>query len=251
MTDSNHQTVASSRLAENGVLSPREAALNDGAFRYYTLVAGIFVATLLVSNTTASKLFQLGPFFFPGGIIVFPIAYIFGDILTEVYGYARARRIIWTGFAAELLMVLTYAAVIALPPAPFWPNQAAMEVTLSQVPRVVLATMVGYFVGEFLNSYVLARMKVWTRGRHLWARTIGSTVVGEAADSVIFIVIGFAGLWRPAELLWIGVSVYIFKVAYEVLATPLTYVIVGALKRSEGIDHFDRDTRFNPFRWKE
>jgi len=219
-------------------------------FRYFTPVAGLFVAALLISNTTAGKLFQLGPFVFPGGIIVFPVSYIFGDILTEVYGYGRARRIIWTGFAAELLMVLVYWAVIALPPASFWPHQESISTILGQVPRIVIATIIGYLMGEFVNSYVLAKMKIWTKGKHLWTRTIGSTIAGEGVDTILFILIAFAGMYHGIDLVRTMISVYIFKVLYEILATPITYLIVGFLKKREGVDYYDYETDFTPFQWK-
>lgn len=216
--------------------------------RFYLPVAGLFVAVLLIANTTGVKLFEIGPFIFPGGIIVFPISYIFGDILTEVYGYGRARRIIWTGFIANILMSLVYWAVIALPPASFWPHQQAIAVILGQVPRIVLGSIAGYLVGEFVNSFVLAKMKLWTKGRHLWARTIGSTVVGQGVDTVIFVSIAFGGIFAAADLGRTMLSVYLFKVFYEIIATPLTYVVVGFLKRAENIDYYDVDTNFSPFR---
>jgi hypothetical protein len=221
----------------------------DAPFRYFTLIAGLFVATFLIANTTAGKLFALGPFVFPAAIVVFPLSYIFGDVLTEVYGYARSRQIIWTGFAAEILMALAYWLVLALPPASFWTQQAAFETVLGQVPRIVLASILGYLAGEFVNAYVLAKMKVWTEGRLLWTRTIGSTVAGEGVDTLLFIVVAFGGLWPAGQLLVTALSAYLFKVAYEVLATPLTYLIVGFLKRREGLDHYDVGTRFTPFRW--
>lgn len=218
-------------------------------FKYFTLVAGLFVAAILVSNTTASKLVSFWGFIFPAGIVVFPISYIFGDILTEVYGYVRARRIIWTGFVAAILMGVTYWIVIAIPPAPFWKGQEAFELVLGQVPRIVLASIAGYLVGEFLNSFVLAKMKILTKGKYLWTRTIGSSVIGQGADTVVFVALAFYGKIPATALLVTIMSVYLFKVFYEALATPLTYLIVGFLKKREGIDHFDIDTKFSPFRW--
>src|SRR6267378_3528184 len=179
---------------------------------YFNLIAGLFVATLLVSNTVAPKPWQVGSFVFPGGAILFPISYLFGDVLTEVYGYARARQVIWTGFAANALMALTYWVVIQLPPAPFWANQIAFTQILGQVPRIVLASFLAYLVGEFANSFVLAKMKIWTKGRHLWARTIGSTIVGQALDTATFVMIGFAGRWPARYLAVTATSLYVFKV---------------------------------------
>ena len=229
----------------------QDSGQNKREFRFYTAIAGLFIATLLISNTTAQKIFQIGPFFFPGGIIIFPVSYIFGDILTEVYGYARARRIIWTGFIAIIMMAVIYMAVIALPPAPYWPHQEALEIILSQVPRIVIATILGYIVGEFANSFVLAKMKVWTKGRYLWTRTIGSTIIGQGVDTFIFIIIAFAGLYDTSNLLWMGIFVYIFKVSYEAVITPITYLIVRMLKTAEKIDYYDIGTKFTPFKWKE
>jgi queuosine precursor transporter len=221
----------------------------DGQFRYLSLIGGLFVATLLISNTTAQKPWQLGKFVFPGGSILFPISYIFGDVLTEVYGYARSRQVIWTGFIANGLMVLVYWIVIALPPAQFWPNQGAFALAFGQVPRIVFASFVAYLLGEFTNSFVLAKMKIWTDGHHLWARTIGSTVIGQVLDTFTFISVGFIGVWPVKYLLLTGMSLYAFKVLYEIVATPATYVIVRFLKKSERIDYYDVDTNFSPFLW--
>ena len=231
-------------------------------FKYLIPIAGAFIATLLIANTTAVKLFQLGPAVFPAGIILFPISYIFGDILTEVYGYGRARRIIWTGLAANLLMIATYFIVIKLPAPPFWQfpptpqgvdpidQQRALEVILGPVPRIAIGSILAYPAGEFVNSIVLAKMKLWTKGRHLWSRTIGSTVAGQAADTLVFITIAFAGSVPMTRYFQMIISFYIFKVLYEIIATPLTYIIVGFLKKAEHFDYYDRDTQFNPFRWK-
>ncbi len=218
-------------------------------FRYLNLIDGLFVATLLISNTAAAKPWQVGQFVFPGGSILFPVSYIFGDVLTEVYGFARSRQIIWTGFVANAMMALVYWIVIALPPAQFWPNQAAFAETLGQVPRIVFASWIAYLLGEFVNSYVLARMKIWTGGRHLWTRIIGSTVVGQGVDTFAFVAIAFIGVWPFRYIVLTGVSLYAFKVLYEVVATPVTYAIVRFLKEKEGIDHFDVGTHFSPFQW--
>jgi queuosine precursor transporter len=218
-------------------------------FQYLNLIGGLFVATLLISNTTASKPWQMGPFVFPGGSILFPLSYIFGNVLTEVYGYARSRQVIWTGFIANALMALIYWVTITLPPAPFWSQQSAFAATLGQVPRIVFASLIGYLGGEFINSFVLAKMKIWTKGRYLWTRTIGSTVTGQAVDTFAFLAIAFLGVWPLRYILVTGLSLYSFKVTYEVLATPATYAVVDFLKRREGIDTYDVRTNFSPFRW--
>lgn len=217
------------------------------SYRYYSFVGIAFVVILLISNTVASKLVQLGPFSVAGGIILFPISYIFGDILTEVYGYRGSRPIIWAGFAAQILMSLVYTIVQWLPAAPFWPHQAAYEAILGSVPRIVLASIIAYFVGEFSNSYVLSRMKVRMQGRHLWMRTIGSTIIGEGVDSIVFALIAFAGTMPWSALSTIILSGYLLKVAYEIIATPLTYRIVGFLKRAEGVDVYDHNINYSPF----
>jgi len=216
-------------------------------FKYLSLITASFVTVLLVSNVASSKILVLGPFTFDGGTILFPLSYIFGDILTEVYGFARARRVIWTGFAMMILASLTFIAVGALPSAPDWGGQAAYETILGLTPRIVAASILAYFCGEFLNSFVLAKLKIATAGRWLWLRTISSTLVGEGVDTVLFVVVAFWGVLPPALLATIIVSNYVFKVGIEALFTPVTYWLAGFLKRKEGIDHFDRDTRFNPF----
>lgn len=219
--------------------------------KYFIYFAILFVAVLMISNTTGVKLIQLGPFVFSGAIFVFPISYIFGDILTEVYGYKASRKIIWSGFVALVLMAFCYWMVKVLPPASFWQGQAAYEAILGSVPRLVLASIVAYFLGEFSNSFVLSRMKVWMNGKRLWMRTIGSTIVGEGVDSIIFASIAFYGTMPFSALVSLILSIYIFKVAYEILATPITYVIVNRLKRAEGIDVYDRGISYNPFHLSE
>jgi uncharacterized integral membrane protein (TIGR00697 family) len=215
--------------------------------RYFDLLGMAFVSVVLVSSITASKLISFGPFTFTAGIIIFPLAYIFGDTLTEVYGYAKARRIVWMGFAANLFMSVVIAIAVILPPAQGWELQEQFAAVLGQVPRIVFASLIAYICGEFANSYVLAKMKLWTEGKHLWTRTIGSTIVGEGIDTVIFVVVAFWGLLPGSLILTTIISAYIFKVAYEIIATPLTYIVVGWLKRAEGVDHYDRTTNFNPF----
>lgn len=217
------------------------------SYRYFDLIMALFVAVLLISNVASAKILRLGPFTFDGGTILFPVSYIFGDVLTEVYGYRQSRRVIWAGFGCALLMSLTFALVGALPPAEGWTGQEAYTAILGQTPRIVAASLLAYFAGEFSNSYVLARMKVATGGRWLWSRTIGSTLVGEGVDSLIFVLVAFGGS-LPAPLLWaVIVSNYVFKCGFEALATPLTYRVVRLLKAGEGQDFYDYDTDFNPF----
>lgn len=217
------------------------------SFRYFSIISTLFVAALMISNIVATKLFSIGPLIFTGGILVFPLTYIFGDILTEVYGYSRSRKIIWTGFFAIISMSLIFWIVGLLPPAPTWQNQEAYNLILGFVPRIVLASIIGYWAGEFANSFVLAKLKILTKGKHLWTRTIGSTIVGEGIDTALFILIGFYGLVSGPILVMAIFSGYAFKVAYEVLATPITYKIVAFLKKAEGVDHYDYNTKFNPF----
>jgi uncharacterized integral membrane protein (TIGR00697 family) len=217
-------------------------------YRYFDLIMALFVAVLLISNVASSKILKLGPFTFDGGTILFPISYIFGDILTEVYGYRRSRRVIWAGFACAGLMAGIFALVGALPPAEGWENQAAYEAILGTTPRIVLGSLIAYFAGEFSNSYTLAKMKILTQGRWLWTRTIGSTLVGEGVDTVLFVTIAFVGT-LPQSLFWsIIASNYLFKVGLEAAMTPATYRITNFLKRAENEDVYDTDTDFNPFR---
>ena len=215
--------------------------------RYYDLIAGLFVAVLLISNIAATKLVGFREFPFDGGTFLFPLSYIFGDILTEVYGFARARRVIWLGFAANILAALTFAVVSALPPASIWPNQEAFVTILGFVPRIVFASLVAYLCGEFTNSVILAKLKIRMQGKKLWTRTIGSTLVGEAIDTVLFVMIAFVGI-VPARELWLMIVFnYVFKCAVEIVLTPVTYAVVGFLKRREQVDVYDTDTRFTPF----
>ena len=215
--------------------------------RYLSIISSIFVAVLLISNTVASKLFSFGPFIFTGAIFIFPISYIFGDILVEVYGYSRSRRIIWTGFFALALMSVIYWLVGLLPPAPSWENQDAYLKILGVVPRIVLASIIGFWGGEFSNAFVMAKMKILTSGKYLWTRTIGSTIFGQGVDTSLFVFIGFFGLIPNSILIITIFSGYLFKVTYEAIATPLTYKIVGFLKEKEKINRFDYKTNFNPF----
>jgi len=229
--------------------------LKNKTYRWYTLVTAIFVTTLIVSNIIAVKLVQIDVIIVPAAVIIFPVAYIFGDILTEVYGYARARQAIWIGFLCNLLAVIAIWVAGLLPAAPFWVigsytsaelSQQAYQAVLGFTPRLLLASFAAYLVGEFLNSFVLARLKVKTSGRLLWLRTITSTLVGQAADSAIFISIAFWSILPSYALFQAILSQWTLKVLYEVIVTPLTYIIVNRLKRAENEDFFDRDTNFNP-----
>lgn len=216
----------------------------------FAVIGMLFVATLLISNIAAQKLFAFGPVTFTAGILLFPVTYIFGDCLTEVYGYARTRMVIWTGFVCNVLMAAVLWISIKLPPAPGWPLQEEFGAVLGLVPRIVAASILGYWVGEFVNSYVMAKMKVLTRGRWLWTRTIGSTVLGQLVDTTIFVLVAFAFVFDTSLLATTIFYGWVFKVMYEVLATPITYATVGFLKRYEGIDHYDKSTNFNPFRFR-
>lgn len=217
-------------------------------FKYLDIITAAFAVALILSNITSTKILSLGWFSFDGGTILFPLAYIFGDILTEVYGYARARRVIWIGFAMNLLMVLVFWLVGKLPPAMDWGNQAAYEAILGVVPRIVLGSLCAYLLGEFLNSFTLAKLKIKTKGRFLWLRTIGSTFVGQFFDTTIFLLIAFAGV-LPWNLLWIiWISNYIFKILVEIILLPFTYRLISWLKRKEETDYYDTDTNFNPLK---
>jgi uncharacterized integral membrane protein (TIGR00697 family) len=217
------------------------------SYNYFYFIVGVFVAVLIVSNTASTKILDLGPFTFDGGTILFPLAYIFGDILTEVYGYRNSRKVIWTGFACLFLATLVYYIVGILPPAKDWAGQDAYMQILGIVPRIAVASLIAYFAGEFSNSYILAKMKLWTKGRWLWMRTIGSTLAGEFVDCLLFITIAFLGVLPNSLLIAILISNYVFKVAVEVVFTPVTYLVVGWLKRKEHEDYYDYHTNFNPF----
>jgi uncharacterized integral membrane protein (TIGR00697 family) len=216
--------------------------------RYITAISVFFVAVLLISNVASSKIVDLHWFVFDGGTLLFPLSYIFGDILTEVYGYKKSRQVIWLGFFSAFLMSAVFMIVGALPPAAGWDNQDAYDKILGLTPRIVAASLIAYFCGEFLNSFTLAKMKIMTKGRWLWTRTIGSTVVGEMADTLIFVTIAFIGAIPNSLLLTLIISNYIFKVAVEVLFTPLTYKTVKFLKKKENEDFYDYGTNFNPFK---
>lgn len=231
------------------------ATLHGRPLRYFDLVMAAFVAVLLLSNVLgAGKVAEItlpgiGLWPFGAGILFFPLAYVIGDVLTEVYGFARARRCIWVGTAALLFMAFMAWVVVQLPPAQDWGGQAAYEAVFGQVPRIVFASIIAFWAGEFVNSVVLARMKVWTKGRYLWTRTIGSTVCGQGVDSLIFYPLAFWGAagWTNELVLKVLLTQWALKVAWEVILTPVTYVVIGALKRREGVDVYDERTDFTPF----
>ena len=223
-------------------------------YRYYDFVMAAFVTVLICSNLIGpAKIVQFDGWpAFGAGVLFFPISYVFGDVLTEVYGYARARRVIWAGFGGLAFASFMAAVVVALPPAPFWENQKAYEIAFGQAPRIAAASMIAYFCGEFVNSFVLAKMKILTAGRWLWTRTIGSTIFGEFVDSALFYPLAFynSGMIPNDRLLAIMAAQFVLKVGVEVIFTPVTYKIVGVLKRAEHEDYYDRDTNFTPFSLK-
>lgn len=222
------------------------------SYKYLDVVIGTFVAVLIISNLASSaKIVTLGPFTFDGGTLLFPLSYIFGDVLTEVYGYSASRRVIWIGFIAAALFSLTVWLVGLLPGEAEWSSRVGTEAynaVLGSTPRIVLASLIAYWAGAFSNAFVLARMKVMTQGRWLWTRTIGSTMVGQAVDTLLFVMIAFAGAMSAGVLWDVIASNYVFKVGIEALFTPATYALVGWLKRAEGADAYDAQTDFNPFR---
>lgn len=231
------------------MISP--AVASNPRRRWLAPITAIFCTVLVVSNITAIKPLSLPglPFvLMDGGNLLFPISYIFGDVLVEVYGYAQSRRIIWLGFALNLFAAATFTLVALLPPAPGWDMQEAFAAILLQTPRVVLGSLAAFWCGSFLNAFVMAKLKIRTRGRHLWLRTIGSTIVGQAIDSTLFTFLAFAGVWPLALVLKISLRNFVLKTTYEVLATPLTYVIVRRLKHAESSDPYDTHTDFSPFR---
>jgi queuosine precursor transporter len=231
-----------------------EARSERRSYHYYEFVMAAFVTVLICSNLIGpAKIVQIDGYpAFGAGLLFFPISYVFGDVLTEVYGYARARRVIWAGFAGLAFASVMASVVVALPPAPFWKNQEAYEIAFGTTWRIALASMFAYFCGEFANSFVLAKMKIMTEGRWLWTRTIGSTIVGEAVDSALFYPLAFynAGLMPNEILPAIMLAQFVGKVGVEVVFTPVTYKVVGFLKRAENEDYFDRNTDFTPFRLK-
>lgn len=216
------------------------------SFQYLDVITALFVAVLIISNIASSKITQIGPLSLDGGTFLFPLTYIFGDILTEVYGFKRARKIIWLGVFANIVMALTFALVGLLPSAPDWPNQEAYLAILGWTPRIVLASITAYFVGEYSNSVILSKLKIITKGKWLWTRTISSTIVGEFFDSLIFVTIAFTGVMPNGLLFSLIVSNYLFKTGVEVVFTPITYAIVNFLKRAEKEDYYDKDIIYSP-----
>jgi uncharacterized integral membrane protein (TIGR00697 family) len=231
--------------------------MNDKGYRWFHVVTALFVTSLIISNIIAVKLISIGGLVLPAAVILFPVAYIIGDVLTEVYGFAKARQVIWTGFFCNLIAVIAIWIAGRLNSPPFWTigvfespqaAQQAYEAILGFAPRLLLASFLAYLVGEFLNSIVLAKLKVRTKGRYLWVRTIASTIVGQGADSVVFISIAFWGVFPAFALGQAILSQWLFKVGFETLATPLTYWAVNALKRAEGVDFYDQKTKFSIFK---
>lgn len=231
-------------------------ALSNHRFKYYDFAMAAFVAILICSNLIgAAKLVQVFEFriggwnvgMFGAGILFFPLSYVLGDVLTEVYGYARARRVVWAGFGAVLFMAFMSWVVVAMPPAPGWEGQGAYEAVFGLTPRIVFASVMAFWAGELANAFVMARMKVASGGKHLWRRTIGSTVVGQGVDSLIFYPVAFLGVWTAGQVLTVLLTNYVLKVLWEAALTPVTYRVVGALKKAEGVDVYDTDTAFTPF----
>lgn len=216
------------------------------SFKYLDIITAFFVAVLIISNIASSKITQIGPFSLDGGTLLFPLTYIFGDILTEVYGFKKARKVIWLGVFANLLMALSFIIVGLLPAAEGWSNQQAYMAILGLTPRIVIASITAYFIGEYTNSVILSRMKVLTKGKWLWSRTIGSTLVGQLLDSVIFIIIAFLGVFPSSLLVALIISNYLFKTLIEILFTPVTYKVINFLKKTEKEDHYDKEIIYTP-----
>ena len=249
-------------MNEDAIRTENAAKTADRRFLYYDFVMAAFVAILLLSNVIGAAKpaaimdgGQVMTLFgkeliFGAGILFFPLGYVIGDVLTEVYGFARARRVIWTGFAAMIFMAFMSWVVVSLPPAPGWEGQDAYESIFGQVWRIVAASIIAFWAGEFINSYVMARMKIWTLGKHLWTRTIGSTILGQGADSLIFYPIAFYGDWSNELLISIMLTNWVLKVLWEACLTPVTYAVVNFLKRREGVDIYDEGTDFTPFSLK-
>lgn len=227
---------------------PATAAPAPRVYRYYDLIMAAFVTVLLCSNLIgASKVCRIGDFTFSAGVLFFPISYIFGDILTEVYGYARMRRVVWAGFASIFFGAFMSWVVLAMPASAEWGHQKAFQTVFGATPRIVVGSLVAYWAGEFCNSYIMAKLKIWTEGRLLFVRTIGSTILGQAVDSIIFYPIAFYGVWPNDILLSVLLGNYLLKVGWEAINTPVTYRVVSFLKQAEQEDYYDRHTDFTPF----
>ncbi|MCC6585415.1 MAG: queuosine precursor transporter [Bryobacterales bacterium] len=220
-------------------------------YRYLDNLIQAFVVVLLVSNLVAPKVTAVGPFRISGAQLMFPITYIFGDIFTEVYGYAASRRAIWSAFFASALLAVIGMIAVALPPAPEWHDQAAFATVFNFVPRLVIASLIAYWCGEFTNAFVMAKLKLLTNGKFLWVRTIGSTVAGQLVDTVVVITLAMGGILETSALIRLIISGYLTKVLYEAAMTPVTYLVVNWLKRAENVDTYDEDTDFNPFTSRE
>jgi uncharacterized integral membrane protein (TIGR00697 family) len=240
-----------------GVVAVEAGAIEGRRLRYYDYCMAAFAVILICSNLIgAGKVAEVrvpgfdNPLVFGAGILFFPLSYVLGDVLTEVYGYGRARRVVWVGFAAAIFAGLMSLVVVAMPPAAGWEGQEALEAVIGLAPRIFAASILAFWAGEFANAFVMARMKVWTEGRFLWTRTIGSTVVGQGVDSLIFYPLAFWGVWAPELILTVLVTNYLLKVVWEAALTPVTYLVVGKLKRAEGLDVYDVATDFTPFRTK-
>lgn len=216
--------------------------------KYLPVIAGVFCGTLVCTIILSGKIVSVYGLTFPASMLLFPATFLFADVLTEVYGYATTRKVVWAGLISEIIWVLGFWAAAALPPAPFWSGQDAFVAALGLTPRIAVAGMTAYIIGEFINSYVIAKMKVWTSGRHLPLRMIVSTVLGAGADTVVVLTIAFAGIFAVNDLIAMGLSVWALKIAWELVALPFSIPFIAWLKRAEQQDHFDRNTDFNPFK---
>lgn len=217
-------------------------------YKYFSIITGLFSACLVISNILDTKFFQIGQTSFPAGIILFPIVYVFGDLFTEVYGYAQSRKAIWTGFFSLLIAVLSFEIARRLPPSSFYEHQEAFDIILGKVPRIVTASIIAYFTGEFSNSFIMAKMKLFQKGKSMPVRFVASTIVGQAVDTSVFITIAFAGTMKVSDMFTVFVSAWLFKVVWEIIALPLSVPVVRWLKKVENEDYYDRDTNFNPFK---
>lgn len=244
---STRQSVAT--MNPNKKEGPLHGQGKAGYSSWFVFIVALFITSLITANIIAVKLVNLFGFILPAAILIFPLSYIVGDVLTEVYGYAQARRVIWLGFFCNFITVIAIWLGQILPPASFWDGQAAYERILGYTPRLLIASFLAYLVGEFANSFVLAKMKIATKGRWLWSRTIASTLVGQGVDSLVFITVAFGGKYSLYEVITMIVTQWLAKACYEAAATPLTYLMVHFLKRKEGLDVYDHGTQFNPLRF--